>query len=476
MPLVDALQKHIAKRRVRFHMPGHKGGYHLAPQILALLGEKSFQADFTEVKGLDDLHNPQGVIGEAQELAAQCFGAGATFFLVNGASCGIEAALLATCKPGDIVIAPRNAHRSFLNGLIISGAKPVYVEVNYTTHGLPLPLQAAELKKTLKDYPEAKAVFVVSPTYEGLCVDYAQLMPVIKEAGTKLIVDEAHGAHFYFSKLFPKPAISSGADIVIHGSHKMLGSLTQTGMLHLADLEGKENMQKALSIVQSTSPSYLLMASLDGARSQLASKGLELFTELIELCQQARNRINSLPFFWCLAEEHLPQRGLLYDPTKLVIGSSAGLSGYQLDDILSSHNIDLEMATLGYVLALTGIGDGKEDLEYLVDTLKSIAKSKDLQDNQKQNSNMSYPPLPEAILSPREAYFSSYLQVDLNEAKGKIAAEMIAPYPPGVPLICPGEVFTAEIVDYIKELRSHDIKWQGPADGTLQTVRIIDID
>ena len=473
IPLVDALRKHISQKRIRFHMPGHKGGYHLTPRLLELLGEKAFQADFTEVKGLDDLHNPQGVIAEAQELAARCFGAGATFFLVNGATCGIEAALLATCKPGDVVIAPRNVHRSFLNGLILSGAEPVYIEVKYTAHGLPLPLQAAELKKALHAHPEAKAVFIVSPTYEGLAANYEQLMPVIKEAGVQLIVDEAHGAHFYFSRQFPKPALPSGADIVIHGSHKMIGSLTQTGMLHLADSGAKESMQKALSIVQSTSPSYLLMASLDGTRAQLALKGSELFTKLIDLCQQARREINELSSFWCLTEKDLPA-DIPYDPTKLVIGSLCGLSGYQLDAILSSYKLDMEMATLGYVLALTGIGDRQENLEYLVDVLKTIAKSGDLKHNQKRSIGRPYPPLPRALLSPREAYFSPYVQVSLKEAKGKIAGEMIAPYPPGVPLICPGEVFTAEIIEYIEELRCQEIKWQGPADGSLQTVRIIE--
>ncbi|MGI6332708.1 MAG: aminotransferase class I/II-fold pyridoxal phosphate-dependent enzyme [Zhaonellaceae bacterium] len=472
MPLVEGLKEHLAKNRYRFHMPGHKGGNNLAPQIAELLGEKAFKADFTEIEGLDDLHNPQGVIGVAQELAAQCFGAEETFFLVNGATSGIEAALLATCKPGDIVIAPRNVHRSFLSGLILSGARPVYIEVNYSAQGLPLPLSSDQLREKIKDHPETKAAFVVSPTYEGLCINYEELIPVVKEAGVKLIVDEAHGAHFYFSPKFPKPALTSGADVVIHGSHKTIGSLTQTGMLHLADSRDRDGFQKALSMVQSTSPSYLLMASLDGARAHLALEGLELFNNLVELCTNARREINALSAFWCLSQEHLA--GLAYDPTKLVIGSATGLTGFQLESVLSAYYIDMEMAALGYVLALVGVGDGEETLKYLVGVLKSIAKSNDLKHNQKQNGLIPYPPLPKALLSPREAYFSSTREVDLRDAEGQIAAEMIAPYPPGVPLICPGEVFTAEIVEYIKELYTKGVRWQGPADCTLQKVKIID--
>jgi arginine decarboxylase len=474
MPLVEALLEHLAKNRVRFHMPGHKGGHNIAPQIIELLGKKAFGADFTEVNGLDDLHNPLGVIDHALNLAAQSFGAAATFFLVNGASSGIEAALLATCRPGDVIIAPRNVHRSFLNGLIMSGARPIYLEVDYTAQGLPLPVQAKQLRKALQQYPQAKAVFVVSPTYEGLCIDYDDLLPVVKEAGVRLIVDEAHGAHFYFSDQLPKPALTSGADVVIHGSHKTLGSLTQTGMLHLFNGRDKEKFQKALSIVQSTSPSYLLMASLDAARGYLAEHGNEIYRNIIAACQEVRSQINGLTSWWCLSEKDLPWPDLPYDPTKLVIGSLGGLSGHQLEKTLGSYNIDLEMVTTGYVLALIGVGDEKKTLQYLVGTLKSIAKSRDLEHNQKQNSNISYPSLPKALLSPRDAYFSSYRAVDLKEATGKVAAEMIAPYPPGVPLICPGEVFTEDVVAYIQELRANEIKWQGPADGTLQKVRIID--
>lgn len=456
-------------------MPGHKGGNHAPPQLIELLGEKAFLADLTEVAGLDNLHNPQGVIREAQKLAAACFGAKATFFLVNGASAGIQAALLSLCRSGDVVIAPRNAHLSFLNGLILSGAVPAYAETEYTDQGIPLPLSARALEKAIGQYPQARVVFLVSPTYEGLCINYAELLPVAKAAGLKVIVDEAHGAHFYFNHHFPRPALAYGADMVIHGSHKTLGSLTQTGMLHVTDLGDADKVQKALSLVQSTSPSYLLMASLDGARAHLEQQGQELLSTLVAMCEQVRREINCLPGYWCLARDHLqawPQLG--YDPTKLVIGSLEGLSGYQLEEKLNLYNIDLEMARSGYVLALAGLGDNKENLAHLVKALKEIGERGDLKGSENYTRDILPFSLPPVVLSPREAYFAGYREVDLLEAAGELSGEMIAPYPPGIPLICPGERFTSEIIEYIQKLRKQQSKWQGSADATLKKVRIIE--
>lgn len=478
MPLVKALMDYIEQSRVRMHMPGHKGRADEFEALEALIGEKVFQADFTELPGLDDLHNPQGVILQAQELAAQAFGAAASFFLVNGATAGITAAIMAYTGAGGSLLLPRSCHRSVVNGLILSGARPVYIPNNLTWAQIPLPLLPAQGKNAVDKHPHSQALCLTSPTYEGLAVDFSRLTSEVKAKDIPLIVDEAHGAHFYFHHAFPKPALKYKAEAVIHGAHKTLGSLTQTGLLHLSKAQDVPKVSRALDLLQSTSPSYVLMASLDGTRQQAVLSGPERLERLLELGSFARQEINRIKGFWCPgAELFQDAEGVLWDPTKLIIVSARKLTGYQLANILrADYKIDVEMARENYVLAMLTMGDEKEDVVCLIKALQDISgrfslPSVSLKDLEPRDSL----PLPEVVLTPREAFFSPLKTVPFSQALGKISGELIAPYPPGIPLICPGERLDHVILECMEELKGLGVHWQGPGDPTLATLRILDV-
>lgn len=479
LPLVQALLDHIGEKRVRLHMPGHKGKAGRQDALQKLVGEKVFQADLTELPGLDDLHSPQGVISQAQELAAKAFGAAASFFLINGASAGIEAALMAYTSPGGSLILPRASHRAVVNGLILSGARPIYLSTSLTWAQIPLPLQPKQLKEALEKHPDAQALCLTSPTYEGLALDFSQVGPLLQGKGIPLIVDEAHGAHFYFHPSFPLPALKIQAEAVIHGTHKTLGSLTQTGFLHLSQARDVPRVKRALDLLQSTSPSYVLMASLDSARQQAALSGQVELERLLALSSKARKEINEIKGFWCPGAELIKdEEAIFMDPTKLLIVPLGGLTGYQLASLLGrDYKIDVEMARENYVLAMLAMGDGEEEIDKLLRALKEISQRYGLASSSEEidfKARKSFP-LPQLVLTPREAFFSPVKRVPLTEARGQISGEILAPYPPGIPLICPGEKFDASILECIEELKAKGVHWQGPDDPTLATVGILDV-
>ncbi|WP_227763728.1 aminotransferase class I/II-fold pyridoxal phosphate-dependent enzyme [Zhaonella formicivorans] len=479
LPLVQTILRYVSEQRLRLHMPGHKGGRWRGQLIEELLGQKTFAADLTELPGLDDLHNPQGVIAQAEKLAADLFGAAASFFLVNGASAGIAASILAFGSPHSRVIVPRGVHRSVLHGLILSGARPIYVPARYGFAQLPLPLQSKDLQNAVAKYPDCRVVCMVSPTYEGIAVDLSQITRVVQGHKLQLIVDEAHGAHFYFHSSLPVPALKYGADAVVHGTHKTLGSLTQTGMLHVSNLSDVSRIRNALSLLQSTSPSYVLLASLDAARQQAALQGRQELEQLLELCGRARREINQIRGFYCPDAEILKdEQELAFDATKLLIGCCGTLNGHQLAAILhQDYKVDVEMAQESYVLAMLTLGDDEPVLESLVAALRDISVRFALAGDysELEGKRKELPPLPELILSPREAFFSPQREIPISEAAGKISGETIASYPPGIPLICLGERFEPFILETIQDLKKQDVHWQGPSDPTLRTVKILDI-
>ncbi|MDS1029762.1 aminotransferase class I/II-fold pyridoxal phosphate-dependent enzyme [Bacillota bacterium LX-D] len=475
MPLVEKIMEHLGQDRVRFHMPGHKGFLNNS-RLEQLLGAKVFQADLTEIPGLDDLHQPQGVIGEAETLAAQLFKAEATFFLVNGATAGIEAAMLAFCPPRSKVLVPRIAHKSVLNGLILSGAVPVYLESKITAAGIFLPPREEDIISALRENKDITALCLTNPTYLGLAGKLGEIREIACRSKQRLIVDEAHGAHFYFHTAFPPSALELKADAVVHGTHKTLGSLTQTAMLHLSKAEDKIKIREALGLVQSTSPSYILLASLDACRHRLEAGNIN-YGKTVELAQYARDEINKLKGFWCLGAE-VQQLGLNYDPTKLVIGCRQ-MSGYKLEQILRlKYQIDLEMAKEFYVLAMVTINDQEQSIGQLITALKEISQI--YRTNDSRLSGLDYLsltegyPLPKVIVPPREAFFSSSKKVPWFQAQGQVCGETIIPYPPGIPLICPGELIDANLMEAIAKLKAFKIQWQGLSDPELKTVRIID--
>jgi arginine decarboxylase len=476
-PLVEQLAKYLKEGYLPFHMPGHKGGSGVLQEWHDLLGHGVFSVDLTEVEGLDDLHHPAGPIGQAQRLAADLMGADEAFFLVNGATAGLHAAIMALCGSGDRVIIPRHAHRSVYEGVILSGAEPVYLKPEmHRAWGIPIGVELSQVDAALNRYPDAKCLVMVHPTYYGLASDLEAIGKLARTKRVPMVVDEAHGAHFKFSSCFPKPAIACGAFAVVQGWHKTMGSFTQSGLLLVKDhLEGI-GLKDYLSLLQSTSPSYLLMGSLDAARKQWAEKGRDMAEKILSLSIDFRNKVSQLEGIFCLNRETLYSSVLAgIDLTKLVIsGINLGLNGYELaQELRERYRIQPEMAFLGGVLLLVTIGDNQEKMERLFQALKDLASRVSLKNNKK---NILWPDVipGEMVMLPGKAIRAPKKSIDLAGAAGSVAGEFICPYPPGVPLVVPGEIISREALEIMEEVKRNGGHIQGPQDITGRTLRIID--
>lgn len=476
-PLFDAIMKYIALQPAYFRIPGHRFERGINPKWREFAGENIFKMDLTETPFLDDLHNPSGAIKEAEILAEKVFGAKRTFFLVNGTTCGNEAMIVAAAFNGEKIIIPRNAHKSALMGLIIGGARPVYIMPRLSEEwGVHGGIDPSDLEETLKKNPDAKGVFAVSPTYYGLCSDIKALADICRRYGIPLIVDEAHGAHLYFSDMLPEGAMNLGADACAQSIHKVAGSLTQSSMLHINhnSLIDEERIEANLHLVQSTSPSYILMTSLDMARHELATRGREQITKAVELADYIRKEVNNIEGMKCLGEDIIGTAAIKdLDKTRLTISArEIGITGFELKRILfEEFSIDVELSDWMNVLAVVTFANEREDAERLVAALKAITLKYG------KSSVIRYetaiPSVPPYVLSPREAYFSPNEKVGWRDAKGRIAAEMIAPYPPGIPVIYPGERVTDEVWEYIERFRIEKRHLQGMSDPHLNTFKVI---
>jgi lysine decarboxylase len=465
-PILQALNNYLEKNYVSFHIPGHKNGQLVDQELLAMFQQQLFCFDLTELPGLDDLHQPEGPIEEAQKLGAQLFGAEETFFLVNGTSCGIEAGILSLCRDGEEIIVPRNVHQSVAYGLILSGAIPRYVPVEVCPKtGLALGPSLFKVEETLKLYPKAKGLVLVNPTYQGVAPALKDLVKLAHHADLPVLIDEAHGSHFCFSSSLPPSGLEAGGDLVVQSTHKLLGSLTQTSLLHVQGRRiNRIRLKGYLKMVQTSSPSYLLMASLDGARRNMALKGKKLWEEILEEVREIRRQINALPGLDLLDEEDLKGTGFLLDPTKLVISPRGiGLSGEELAKILrEKYRIQPEYADNNHVLLIVTPGNSREDLNKLVVSLVLIAKEYgEISDRKVKKIDFPNPPIGKQEVSPREAYNRQFVLLPLPETIGEIAAELVCPYPPGIPVVCPGEKITAEAVDYLRQAREVGAKIRG---------------
>lgn len=435
-PLFHALQDYLKQGNIPFHTPGHKGrGRGIDWETL----------DLSELPGLDDLHDPEGAILEAQALAAQTFGAENTYFLINGSSVGNQAMVMAACQRGDSILVPRNCHRSTLAGIILAGATPITIPTIWdprlgTYHGIAVN----DLSEAIRKHPEAKAVLVVSPTYLGISSDLKEISRLTHLAGMALLVDEAHGAHFQFDPAFAMTAMKAGADIAVQSTHKTLGAFTQASMLHQqGNRISADRIKQVLSLLQSTSPSYPMLASLDLARME-APKTVKA---ALTLAREARNRIHGLPGVECLNEIHCGKPGMhAYDPTKLVIlTEQVGLTGEQALDLLEARHIILEMATHGSMLAMVTVGSQPDDIDHLVQALSTLPlKNQDL-------PTIPEPPYAPRVLPLAEAAWAPSKEVVLEEAVGKISAEVIAPCPPGIAILTPGDRITPEIANLLEK-------------------------
>ncbi|MDI7247757.1 MAG: aminotransferase class I/II-fold pyridoxal phosphate-dependent enzyme [Bacillota bacterium] len=605
-PLVQALLEYAAQNPVRFHMPGHKGrapagaaahpraslppaadtatGAGAAPRKgitsseagtsgsggaaagatdpefarLLLAGGGAFAADVTEIDGLDDLHAPEGAIAAAQRLAAQAYGADETFFLVNGSTCGLHAAIMATCRPGDEIIVSRDTHRAIAGGLVLSGARPVYVapEVD-ELYQIPLGPSPAAVKTALERHPGARAVVVTNPSYYGVAPDIKTLVATVHDYGKIAVVDEAHGAHLPFHEALPLSALEAGADAVVSGAHKSLPAMTQASFLHLNLRSGAvdpEAVRRALRLIETTSPSYVLMASLDAARRVAATRGRELLDRTIRAAAAARERLSGIPGVACLDADRLAARGFAHDPTKLLVSfaglGSLGVTGVEVARLLRErHGVEVELADARNILAILTMADSWADVQALVEAIESVvaafvkgtrrdhaAYGSDMPGDARrdgspggdgvptgtrgdsgkaaaagmatytgshaglggaeggagpegaartrheatspgdaagagagagagdgaEHAGADRGPSPAAVcdvlkdvpplrMTPREAALSGAEWVPLDEACGRVSADAIVPYPPGVPVVCPGEEITGALVEFLRD-------------------------
>ncbi|PIG93414.1 aminotransferase class I/II-fold pyridoxal phosphate-dependent enzyme [Gloeocapsopsis sp. IPPAS B-1203] len=479
LPILNALRECTNKNHAAFYTPGHKRGQGISSQLADAFDSSVFKFDLPELPELDNLFAPQGVIQQAQELAADTFGAEQTWFLVNGSTCGVEAAILATCGVGDKIILPRNAHSSCIAGLILSGAIPVFVNPEYdSTLDIAHSVTPEGVAIALQQHPDAKAVMVVYPTYYGACGDIGAIASLTHKHNIPLLVDEAHGGHFAFHPDLPISALAAGADLTVQSTHKVLGAMTQASMLHIQGSRiDRDRLSKALQLLQSTSPSYLLLASLDAARQQMALQGKQLMSRTLQLAIEARTQIHQIPGLLVLECKSTP--GFCHlDPTRLTVTvSDLGLTGFEADEILHEQlGVTAELPSLQNLTFIISLGNTQEDIEKLVQAFILVSKQ-----HQKEHltckkplwENLFYMMDYTVQISPQQAYFAATESVPIVKACDRICAELICPYPPGIPVLMPGEIITLQALDYLQQIQAQRGFISGCADNTLSTIKVI---
>lgn len=476
-PLLDALIKYLKISNVPLHMPGHKLGHGISRKFRNIMTNNPFSLDLTELPGLDDLHNPMGPIRKAQVGAAKLFGAEHTYFLVNGTTSGIHAAVMGLCKPGDELLLTRDVHRSVMGACILSGVRPRYIETRVEQDFcIPYPATVEAVSAALRNNPKISAVLQVYPSYYGLAGELTGITKISHNHNIPVIVDEAHGAHFIFSDRLPLTALEAGADISVQSTHKTLGAFTQASMLHIkSKLVDEKSIARQLKIIQSTSPSYLLMSSLDAAVGHMESSGQRLWDRTLTIVEQLRNSISQIPGIKCLEHNIVGKNGVqAIDLTKIYISfREIGITGYQAAEILAKrYRIQVELSDTFSVLCMFSIGNTARDANKLIKALKEISLcSRPLKIKAALTGRLPIPPL---RITPREAWFAPKRSLKLDEAVGAICAEMIAPYPPGVPIVCPGEEITPEVIEVIKEFKGNLHAFHGVADPELNFVTTVD--
>ena len=476
-PLWEQMEKYWQQMVYPFHTPGHKGGRGAAPELRDILGPKALSMDVSLMDELDDLHHPSRCLKEAQELAANLYGADKSYFSVNGTTGAIHAMLLGALKPQDKILVPRNSHSSVIGGLILGDFRPVYIMPEYSQKwGLSLQVSPEQIDMALGRNQDIKAVLITSPNYYGLCTDVEAISKVCHRHGVVLLVDEAHGAHLGFSELLPPSALSCGADAVSQSTHKILGALTQCSMLHITFTHLDETrMDKAMSLVTTTSPNYLLLASLDLARAQLEEKGTSMVEAAIDAADTLRDALSTVPYIRVLNEELVGEGGVVaMDKTKVTVNVTAlGISGKEVGDILRKAGIAVELVDQNNVLFLVTYADQQEAYDSVVDKIVDVFQS--LSNDPKEALPLigKKLPTPLPVITPAKAFYSSSEEVDFKMAVGEISAEQISFYPPGIPIIVPGERITSEVIDYCLNMMKIGVAVSGPSDTTLQRVRVV---
>ncbi|WP_068672521.1 aminotransferase class I/II-fold pyridoxal phosphate-dependent enzyme [Oceanobacillus sp. Castelsardo] len=477
-PLFSGLLNHINNNPVPFHIPGHKSGNAIEPSFRNFLGENTFKMDLINIQPLDDLHHPHGIIKKAQDLAAKAFGADYTFFSVQGTSGAIMAMILSVCNPGDKIIVPRNVHKSITSAIIFAGASPVFIHPELDeTLGISHGITPSAVNNALKLHPDAKGVLVINPTYFGIAGDLEKIVSIAHQYNVPVLVDEAHGVHIHFHQDLPPSAMQAGADIAATSVHKLGGSLTQSSVLNLKGTRiSHERVQTILSMLTTTSTSYILLASLDVARKQLAIDGFQMIEKAIRLANYARTEINNkLSYIYCVGEEILGTEATFkYDPTKLIISiKKLGITGYDAEVWLrENYRIEVELSDLYNILCIITPGDNEETIQILLEALRKL-ESENLNYVKENKLTVKIPDIPLLAILPRDAFYAETEIIPLFEADGRISAESIMVYPPGIPIFIPGEIITKENINYICKNMQAGLPVQGLQDETLESIRVI---
>ena len=485
MPFVEALESYKEQHFVPFHTPGHKIGVE-APQLLKNWMGPALPYDLGVMYALDDLHEPERELKDAQDLTAELYGADCCWFSINGTTALIEAMIMGTVGPDETIIIPREAHRSVISGLVLSGAKPVYMGCDFDERwGIPLGVSLENAIKSMDTYPEAKAILLVYPNYYGVGIDIVNIIQEAHKRGLIVLVDEAHGPHLPFSESLPIEAIEAGADLVAQSTHKSVGSLTQTSwLLGQGKKFDKRRITQMHQMLQSTSPNYIFLASLDMARHQLATAGNDLVSRAVELSVYLREELNKISGIATMEYTDIQERVINYDCTKVLIDAKElGLTGVAFERMLREHHIEVELVQAHHVLVLITIGDTKESVTALIKAVQAVSEKvlrtfkefnnteeEQLQDISKDSALL---PAPIVHVTPRNAMYANREQVPLKEALHRIAGETIAYYPPGIPCVAVGEEISASVLQYIENRKALGFVPNGADDMTLETIWVL---
>jgi arginine/lysine/ornithine decarboxylase len=469
--LYEELISYTNKDYYPMHMPGHKRNTEL------LQMDNPYGIDITEIEGFDNLHQPEGILRSLSERLARLYGAGKSYPLVNGSTAGILAGISAAAKPGDTVLIARNCHKSVYHGAMLRGLKPIYC---YPQKLEQMPVNGGILPENIKgllmEHPETRLVVITSPTYEGIVSDIRAIAEVVHRYGALLFVDEAHGAHFGFHNAFPKSAVTQGADIIIQSLHKTLPAMTQSAVLHCNRDELNSKLQKYLAVYQSSSPSYVLLAGIDRCICLLEKKGTELFEIYYGLLREFYASVEELSNLKIVDTVFLGRDGVYdIDPSKLTITvHGTELTGHELQVLLrEQHHIELEMASFDYVLGMTSIADTREGLTRFAKALLSIDRNLGNQGKKQSALGNNHGFTPEIVILPGEAMESQSEAVKFRESAGKISAAFISQFPPGAPLLVPGERIDQELVTYIDKIRQEGITITGLIGESMDEIEVV---
>ncbi len=472
-PVYEALEQFKSMRVVPFDVPGHKRGRG-NPELTAFLGEKCVGIDVNSMKPLDNLCHPVSVIAQAEQLAAEAFGASSAFFMVNGTTSAVQSMILYACKKGDKIILPRNVHRSAINALVLCGAIPVYINPGVDPRlGISLGMDLEDVKHAIDCNPDAKAVLVNNPTYYGICSDLRSITEYAHARGMLVLADEAHGTHFSFGKNLPVSGMHAGADMASVSMHKSGGSLTQSSFLVCGPAVNAGYMRQIINLTQTTSASYLLIASLDLSRRNLALHGEEIFEKVSQFSEYARQEINAIGDYYAFSKELINGRDVYdFDVTKLAVNTiQTGLAGIEVYDLLrDEYDIQVEFGDIGNILAYVSVGDRMRDIERLVSAMAEVRRR--FRKSCRGMMTQEYI-APDVVLTPQDAFYSAKKSVPLEQAAGCVCSEFVMCYPPGIPILAPGERVTKQIVEYIVYAKEKGCSLTGPEDSQVNYLNVI---